>query len=126
LQAGHARLLEASAALRDRGGRSGEVRSRQGKAVAQRRPDRTRVLAPARRRWPRSTSMKCKSINYAEKETVEIIDVEVADPGAGEVQVQGVACGVCAWDVHVFKNGVDRPVPPGHEGVGRVTKLGPG
>ena len=70
--------------------------------------------------------MKCKSINYGDKETVEIIDVEVAEPGAGEVQVQGVACGVCAWDVHVFKNGVDSPVPPGHEGVGRVTKLGPG
>ena len=70
--------------------------------------------------------MKCKSINYTAKELVEIVEVEVPDPAAGEVQIESLACGVCAWDLHVYRNGVDSPIPPGHEGVGRVVKLGPG
>jgi propanol-preferring alcohol dehydrogenase len=68
--------------------------------------------------------MKCRSIDYAAKERVEF--VEVGDPGHGEVQIQSLASGVCAWDVHVFKHGVDWPTWPGHEGVGRVVKCGPG
>jgi threonine dehydrogenase-like Zn-dependent dehydrogenase len=70
--------------------------------------------------------MKYRSINYAAKERVDIIEVDCRDPGFGEVQVEGLACGICAWDIHVFKNGVDWPVVPGHEGVGRVVKVGPG
>ena len=70
--------------------------------------------------------IKCKSINYTAKELVDIIEVQVPDPGQGEVQIQTLACGVCAWDLHVYRNGVDSPIPPGHEGVGRVVKLGPG
>src|SRR4051794_14833854 len=70
--------------------------------------------------------MKCKSIDYAAKEKVELIEVEVPDPGAGEVQIQSLASGVCAWDVHVFKNGVDWPTFPGHEGIGKIIKLGSG
>jgi threonine dehydrogenase-like Zn-dependent dehydrogenase len=70
--------------------------------------------------------MKCKSINYTAKELVDIIEVDVHDPGVGEVQIQGLASGICAWDVHVFKIGVDWPTCPGHEGIGQVIKLGPG
>src|SRR5437764_4411329 len=70
--------------------------------------------------------IKSKSINYSRKELVEIIEVDVRDPGQGEVQIDGAACGVCAWDVYVYKNGVDWPVMPGHEGIGRVLKVGPG
>src|SRR4051812_45630597 len=68
---------------------------------------------------------KARTINYAKKELVELLEIDVTDPGAGEVQIEGLACGVCAWDVHVYKNGVDWPVWPGHEGVARVTKVGP-
>jgi L-iditol 2-dehydrogenase len=68
---------------------------------------------------------KARTINYAKKELVELIEVDVSDPGHGEVQIDGLACGVCAWDVHVYQNGVDWPVWPGHEGVARVTKVGP-
>src|SRR3954471_14546937 len=70
--------------------------------------------------------MKCKSINYTARELVDLIEIDVPDPGWGEVQIQGLASGICAWDVHVFKNGVDWPTCPGHEGIGRVMKLGPG
>jgi len=69
---------------------------------------------------------KARTINYAKKELIEFIEVDVAEPGFGEVTIEGLACGVCAWDVHVYKNGVDWPVWPGHEGVGRVIKLGAG
>jgi threonine dehydrogenase-like Zn-dependent dehydrogenase len=68
--------------------------------------------------------MKCKSIRYGKTGGVEIIDVDVTDPRPDEVQVKGLACGVCAWDVHVFKDGSDSPVSPGHEGVGEVARVG--
>src|SRR5688572_28937792 len=70
--------------------------------------------------------MKCRSIDYAAKGKVDIIEVDVPDPGFAEVQIQSLASGVCAWDVHVYKNGVDWPTWPGHEGVGRIVKVGPG
>jgi threonine dehydrogenase-like Zn-dependent dehydrogenase len=70
--------------------------------------------------------MKCRTINYAAKERVDLIEVDVPDPSWGEVQIQSLASGICAWDVHVYKNGVDWPTWPGHEGVGRITKVGQG
>lgn len=70
--------------------------------------------------------VKSRSIHYARKELVEIIEVDVLDPGPGEVQIENLACGVCAWDVFVYKNGVDWPVGPGHEGIGRIAKVGAG
>jgi threonine dehydrogenase-like Zn-dependent dehydrogenase len=70
--------------------------------------------------------MKCKSINYTAKEQVDLIEIDVPEPNWGEVQVQSLASGICAWDVHVYKNGVDWPTWPGHEGIGRVVKVGQG
>src|SRR5437764_13842989 len=70
--------------------------------------------------------MKCRTIDYAGKGKVDFIEVEVNEPGPGEVQIESLASGICAWDVHVFKNGVDWPTCPGHEGVGRAVKLGAG
>jgi propanol-preferring alcohol dehydrogenase len=55
-------------------------------------------------------------------------DRPAPEPGAGEVVVRVLACGVCRTDLHV----VDRELPevppgivPGHEIVGRITALGP-
>ena len=44
------------------------------------------------------------------------------------MQVENSACGICSWDLQSFKAGSDSPyaAPPGHEGVGYVTKLGAG
>ena len=66
--------------------------------------------------------MKTQTIRYGENGGVEIIDIDVSDPQAGEVQVQRAACGVCAWDLATFRDG--GYAPPGHEGVGYVTKVG--
>ncbi len=68
--------------------------------------------------------MKCRSIQYAKAGGVEIIDTECGAPGPSEVQLQALACGVCAWDLHVYKHGFDWPVIPGHEGVARVVACG--
>jgi L-iditol 2-dehydrogenase len=72
--------------------------------------------------------MKAKSIRYLEQGGLEMVDLEVPDPGYGEVQVRGAACGICAWDLYTFRHGSKAPsaAPPGHEGIGVVVKVGPG
>ncbi|MDA0838123.1 MAG: zinc-binding dehydrogenase [Planctomycetota bacterium] len=70
--------------------------------------------------------MKTTSIRYGKPGSVEIIEIDVADPGPGEIQVKGAVCGICAWDLYTFRNGADAPsaAPPGHEGMGYVTRIG--
>jgi propanol-preferring alcohol dehydrogenase len=49
-------------------------------------------------------------------------------PGAGEIRVKVVACGVCRTDLHVVDGELPDPqVPiiPGHEIVGRIDAIGP-
>ncbi len=72
--------------------------------------------------------MKVKNVRYTPGGGAEIIDVEVRDPGPGEVQVEVAACGICSWDIQTFRAGGDSAyaAPPGHEGVGYVAKLGAG
>ena len=72
--------------------------------------------------------MKVKNVRYTAGGGAELVDVEIGDPGPGEVQVEVAACGICAWDIQTFRAGGDSPsaAPPGHEGVGYVSKLGPG
>jgi S-(hydroxymethyl)glutathione dehydrogenase/alcohol dehydrogenase len=55
-------------------------------------------------------------------------DLELADPGPGEVRVTMLASGVCHSDLHVRDGDWDRPVPivMGHEGAGVVEAVGPG
>ncbi len=59
-----------------------------------------------------------------------IEDVPVPVPGAGEILVRVMACGVCHTDLHAAEG--DWPVKPslpfipGHEVAGVVTALGPG
>ena len=50
-------------------------------------------------------------------------------PGAGQVQIAVCACAVCRTDLHVVDGELPNlklPIIPGHEIVGRVTKLGAG
>lgn len=59
--------------------------------------------------------------------TVE--DVDVADPGPGELRVRIAASGVCHSDVHVFESGaatIPKPVVLGHEAAGEILQVGPG
>lgn len=49
------------------------------------------------------------------------------DPGAEDVQIQILNCGVCLSDLHTVRNewqGTTYPCVPGHEIIGRVTKVG--
>ena len=57
----------------------------------------------------------------------EVVDLEVDDPGVGEIQVQMVASGLCHSDDHVATGDIPVGVYPfagGHEGAGIVTKAG--
>lgn len=66
------------------------------------------------------------TIRYKDDGKIELLEKEVPDPGPGEVQVQGGACGICSWDIATAKYGSQfKPMaPPGHEGVGYVAKIG--
>lgn len=72
--------------------------------------------------------MQARSIRYVKPGKVDLIEVSVPDPGPGEVQVQGLICGICSWDLFTFKNGPEAPpaAPAGHEGLGRIVKVGTG
>jgi propanol-preferring alcohol dehydrogenase len=68
------------------------------------------------------------TMRYRDDGTIELLTVSVPDPGEGEVQLQGGACGICSWDIATARYGSKmHPVaPPGHEGIGYVAKVGRG
>ena len=51
--------------------------------------------------------MKVKNVRYTAGGGAELVDIEVDDPGPGEVQVEVAACGICAWDIQTFRAGGD-------------------
>jgi Zn-dependent alcohol dehydrogenase len=55
-------------------------------------------------------------------------ELEVREPGPGEVSVRVLASGICHSDLNVIDghNPMALPVVPGHEGAGIVDRLGPG
>lgn len=59
---------------------------------------------------------------------LQICEVDVAPPRAGEVLVKMVAAGVCHTDLHVMQGKFSAPLPAvlGHEGAGVVAETGPG
>jgi NDMA-dependent alcohol dehydrogenase len=59
---------------------------------------------------------------------LEIVDVDVAAPRAGEALVRMAAAGVCHTDLHVMQGKFSAPLPAvlGHEGAGVVADVGPG
>jgi D-arabinose 1-dehydrogenase-like Zn-dependent alcohol dehydrogenase len=58
----------------------------------------------------------------------EIVDVEIPEPGAGEVRIRVHACGVCHSDSVTVTGamGNDFPRAPGHEVAGEVDAVGDG
>ena len=71
-----------------------------------------------------------KVISYAAvsaKEKLAPLHIERREVGAKDVQIEILFCGVCHSDVHTARNEWQNsvyPVVPGHEIVGRVTKVG--
>ena len=58
---------------------------------------------------------------------VELVTIEVPDPGPGEALVRIQACGVCHTDLHYREGGIndDFPFLLGHEAAGVVEAVGP-
>ncbi|MGH6803274.1 MAG: zinc-dependent alcohol dehydrogenase family protein [Methyloceanibacter sp.] len=55
-------------------------------------------------------------------------ELEVPEPGAGQILIKIAACGVCRTDLHIFDGELHHPKLPlvlGHEIVGHVAALGP-
>ena len=59
---------------------------------------------------------------------VELVTVNVPDPGPGEAVVKVLACGVCHTDLHYREGGIgeDYPYLLGHEAAGLVESVGDG
>ena len=65
----------------------------------------------------------------AQNETTPLapFDFSRREPGAHDVQIEILYCGVCHSDIHQVRNewgGSRYPMVPGHEIVGRITKVG--
>lgn len=65
---------------------------------------------------------------YATSQPITISELELADPGPGELLFRVEAAGVCHSDLSVVDGNRVRPVPMllGHEAAGRVEKVGAG
>ena len=69
------------------------------------------------------------AVLYEYNEPVAVEDMELGDPGGGEVLVEMKASGVCHSDWHVVKGewwDIPTPVILGHEGAGVVKSVGAG
>ena len=65
-------------------------------------------------------------VAMAKGEPVELVTINVPDPGPGEVVVKVQACGVCHTDLHYREGGIndDFPFLLGHEAAGLVEAVG--
>jgi len=62
------------------------------------------------------------------REPVEVVDLDIERPRAGEVMVEIAATGVCHSDLSVADGSLGNPMPVvlGHEGAGTIVELGAG
>ena len=67
-------------------------------------------------------------IARAEGAPVEVVTINVPDPGPGEAVVQVQACGVCHTDLHYREGAINDQFPflLGHEASGIIEAVGPG
>ncbi|EMC96853.1 hypothetical protein BAUCODRAFT_491924 [Baudoinia panamericana UAMH 10762] len=78
---------------------------------------------------------KYKAVVYDEpgKVSTKVVELDMPEPGPGEVLINLTHSGVCHSDLGVMTNrwaGLPHPTSPGqvggHEGVGKIVKMGPG
>jgi len=63
------------------------------------------------------------------KQLLEMAERALPEPRGAQVQIQVAACGVCRTDLHIVDGELPSPklpLIPGHEIVGKVTRVGPG
>ncbi|BAK33315.1 NAD/mycothiol-dependent formaldehyde dehydrogenase [Microlunatus phosphovorus NM-1] len=67
-------------------------------------------------------------ISRAKDAPVELVTINIPDPGPGEAVVKVQACGVCHTDLHYVQGGIgdDYPYLLGHEAAGIVEAVGDG
>lgn len=72
--------------------------------------------------------MKTETLWYLGERSIELRSTEIPEPKGHEVLVEMEVCGLCSWDVlsYAGKFGRFHPYPfaAGHEGVGRVLRVG--
>jgi L-iditol 2-dehydrogenase len=72
---------------------------------------------------------KMKALLLFRYRQMELVDLPVPAPAAGEVLVRVAACGICGSDVHGYDGSSGRRIPPivmGHEAAGVVAQTGDG
>ncbi len=59
---------------------------------------------------------------------LQVVDLELPDPGPGQVRVRIAATGVCHSDLSLASGTLRQPLPAvlGHESAGTVAAIGPG
>ncbi len=71
-------------------------------------------------------NIKAYAAHAAEKD-LEHYKIDRREPGPEDVEIEILYCGVCHSDIHTARNewgGTQYPVVPGHEIVGKVTRVG--
>lgn len=66
------------------------------------------------------------AVLFAPNEPMQIREVTLADPGAGDVMVKFLATGLCGSDLHIIEGSIASAFPLilGHEGIGEVVAVG--
>jgi S-(hydroxymethyl)glutathione dehydrogenase/alcohol dehydrogenase len=61
-------------------------------------------------------------------ETLDVVEIGLADTGPGQVRVRVHATGVCHSDLSAMRGLIPQPAPfvPGHEGAGEIVEIGEG
>jgi 2-desacetyl-2-hydroxyethyl bacteriochlorophyllide A dehydrogenase len=75
--------------------------------------------------------MKMHGVHFMGKGKFQLDEIEIRDPGEGELLVKNMVCGICGTDVHIFHGeagsaNVTPPVILGHEYSGIIEKVGSG
>ena len=73
--------------------------------------------------------MRAVRVPSATEAKLELVEMDVPEPGPGQVRIEVAACGVCHSDLFTVHNafpGISYPRAPGHEIAGTIDALGSG
>ena len=71
-------------------------------------------------------NVKAYAAQSADKD-LEPFQIDRREPGPEDVEIEILYCGICHSDIHTARNewgGTQYPCVPGHEIVGKVTRVG--